>query len=103
LPHSENVKLLGLVALSAISFALFESYSEERLTNTELCVAKSRWSYWVNLRRGMLGFTAGWIVFASFNERGDLYARILLQPERARKGRGAELAGSVYFTVPCSG
>jgi peptidoglycan/LPS O-acetylase OafA/YrhL len=73
-PRSTHFKLLCLVALSAVSYALFMNYFDERLTNAELYVAKSQWSYWVNLLRGVFGFTAGWIVFASFEKRDELHA-----------------------------
>lgn len=73
-PRSENVTILYLAVLSAISFSMFMNYYDERLTNPEVYVAKSQWSYWVNLLRGVFGFTAGWVVFASFEKRDDLRA-----------------------------
>jgi peptidoglycan/LPS O-acetylase OafA/YrhL len=73
-PRSTPIKLLCLVVLSAVSYSLFMNYYDERLTNAELYVAKSQWSYWVNLLRGVFGFTAGWIVFASFEKRDGLHA-----------------------------
>nr|WP_256375311.1 acyltransferase [Bradyrhizobium sp. Ec3.3] len=73
-PRSTPIKLLCLIVLSAVSFRLFMDYYDERLTNPELYVAKSQWSYWLNLLRGVFGFTAGWIVFASFEKRDGLYA-----------------------------
>ena len=73
-PRSTPIELLCLVVLSAASYSLFMNYYDERLTNAELYVAKSHWSYWVNLLRGVFGFTAGWIVFASFDKRDRVYA-----------------------------
>jgi peptidoglycan/LPS O-acetylase OafA/YrhL len=73
-PRSGPIKLLCLVVLSAVSYRLFMNYYDERLTNPELYVAKSQWSYWLNLLRGVFGFTAGWIVFASYEKRDGLHA-----------------------------
>lgn len=61
--------MLCLVALSIVSYSLFLNWYDERLTNSELYGARP-WSYWVTL----CGFTAGWIVFASFEKHDNLCA-----------------------------
>ena len=73
-PGSASFRLLGLVVLSAASYTVFAKYYDERLTSPELYLARSQWSYCVNLLRGVLGFTAGWIAFASFEKRDGLHA-----------------------------
>jgi peptidoglycan/LPS O-acetylase OafA/YrhL len=72
-PRSENVNLLSVITLTAVSYALFVRFFDERLTNPELYVAKSQWSYWVNLVRGIAGFTTGWIAFSSFEQRDQIH------------------------------
>ncbi|WP_246767620.1 acyltransferase [Bradyrhizobium sp. CCBAU 53340] len=72
-PRSENVKLLCVIALTAVSYGLFVRFFDERLTNPELYVAESPWSYWVNLVRGIAGFTTGWIAFSSFEQRDEIH------------------------------
>lgn len=72
-PRSENFKLICFIGLSAVSYALFMNYFDERIINAEIYAAKSQWSYLVNVIRGVVGFTAGWIAFSSFEEKDDLY------------------------------
>lgn len=70
-PRSASNRLLCLVAFLAISFSsFFVAYADVRLID----VAKIQLSDWVSLLRGVLGFAAGWIVFASFESRDDLHA-----------------------------
>jgi len=71
--RSTPVRLLCIVVLSALSYSLFVRYFDSSLINPEVYVPKSQWSYWINLFRGVCGFTAGWIVFASFERRDGLY------------------------------
>ncbi len=53
--------------LAASPFLLFfVSYFDASLFNPELHDPRSQLSYWVNLGRGIFGFTAGWIAYASF-------------------------------------
>ena len=73
-PRLASVRLLGLVVLSAASYYLFVTFYDERLTNPELYIAKNAWSYWVNLLRGVFGFVAGWVTFASFEKQDGLCA-----------------------------
>ncbi len=56
----------------SISIDFVRSF-DERLTNPELYVAESPWSYWVNLVRGIAGFTTGWIAFSSFEQRDEIH------------------------------
>jgi peptidoglycan/LPS O-acetylase OafA/YrhL len=72
--RSPRIMLLCIVVLSAFSYLLFLRYFDGNLSNPAIYVPKSQWSYWVSLLRGVCGFTAGWIVFASFERRDDLYA-----------------------------
>lgn len=74
LSGSTPTRLLCIVVLSAFSYLLFTRYYDSSLNNPEVYVPKSQWSYWVGLLRGFCGFTAGWIVFASFQRRDWLYA-----------------------------
>lgn len=73
-PRSTPIRLLCLVLLSAASYSLFMHYFDEHINTPEIYVAKSQWSYWVNLLRSIFGFTAGWISFASFEKRDGLHA-----------------------------
>jgi peptidoglycan/LPS O-acetylase OafA/YrhL len=73
-PSSTLVRLLCMIMLSVASYSLFVNYFDANLFTTEIYVPKSQVSYWVNLFRGILGFTVGWIVFASFDKRDWLYA-----------------------------
>ena len=73
-PQSAPIRLSCMIVLQAISYYLFVSYFDPSLFNAELHVPKSQLSYWVNLCRGIFGFTAGWIVFASFDKRDGVYA-----------------------------
>jgi peptidoglycan/LPS O-acetylase OafA/YrhL len=71
-PRATSTKLLCLVVLSAVSYELFMNYFDPRFA--EFNVAKSQWSHWASLLRGVFGFTAGWIIFASFEKRDELHA-----------------------------
>jgi peptidoglycan/LPS O-acetylase OafA/YrhL len=73
-PSSTLVRLLCMIVLSAGSYCLFVNYFDANLFTAEIYVPTSQLSYWVNLFRGVFGFTAGWIVFASFEKRDWLYA-----------------------------
>ena len=73
-PQSAPIRLSCMIVLPALSYYLFVSYFDASLFDTELHVPRSQLSYWVNLCRGIFGFTAGWIVFASFEKRDGLYA-----------------------------
>jgi peptidoglycan/LPS O-acetylase OafA/YrhL len=73
-PRSDNAKLLCVVALAALSYSLFMGCYDDRITDAALLyTAKSHWAYWVNPLRGVLGFTAGWIAFASFEKQDGLH------------------------------
>ena len=71
-PRSENFKLICLVALSATSACLFVAFLDERITTVDGYIP-NQWSYWVNLLRSVIGFTAGWITAASYAKRDELY------------------------------
>jgi peptidoglycan/LPS O-acetylase OafA/YrhL len=72
--RSTPIRLLCIVCLSAFSYSVFVRYWDGNLSSPKIYVPKSQWSYWVNLLRGVCGFTAGWAVFASFEKRDGLYA-----------------------------
>lgn len=71
---SAPVRLLCLVVLSAASYTVFARYYDSNLINAEIYAPTSQWSYWVNMLRGVFGFTAGLIAFATFEKRDGLYA-----------------------------
>lgn len=73
-PRSAPIRLSCMIVLPAVSYYLFVNYFDPSLFNPELHIAKSQLSYWVNLCRGIFGFTAGWIVFASYEERDGIHA-----------------------------
>jgi peptidoglycan/LPS O-acetylase OafA/YrhL len=68
-PSSTLVRLLCMIVLSAASYCLFVNYFDANLFTAEIYVPRSQLSYWVNLFRGVFGFTVGWIIFASFQKR----------------------------------
>lgn len=68
-PRSTAARLICIIALSIVSYRLFMAYFDEHITSPELYTAKSQWSYWVSLIRGMCGFIAGWLAFASYEQR----------------------------------
>ncbi|MHC2427841.1 peptidoglycan/LPS O-acetylase OafA/YrhL [Bradyrhizobium elkanii] len=72
-PRSVAAKLLCIMGLSTAAHLMFTNYFDVRTLAVQLYVPESQWSYWVNLCRGGCGFTAGWIVFASFEKRDGLY------------------------------
>lgn len=72
-PQSAAIRLSCLILLPALSYYFFVSYFDATLFDAKLTVPRSPLSYWVNLARGIFGFTAGWIVFASFEKRDGLY------------------------------
>jgi len=74
LSWSTPFRLLCLVLLSAVSYTVFARHYDSNLINAEIYAPPSQWSYWVNLLRGILGFTAGWIAFASFERRDGLFS-----------------------------
>ena len=73
-PQSAPIRLSCMIALSAVSYYLFVSHFDPSLFIPELHVPRTELSYWVNLCRGVFGFTAGWIAFASFEKRDGVYA-----------------------------
>lgn len=70
---STSTRLLCIVVATSASFFLFTFFYDDRLVTPQLHVAKSPWSDWIALARGVLGFTAGWAAFASFQKRDGLY------------------------------
>lgn len=73
-PQSAPIRLACMILLQASSYYLFVSYFDPSLFNAELHAPGSQLSYWVNWCRGVFGFAAGWIVFASFEKRDPIYA-----------------------------
>ncbi|MGY3234492.1 MULTISPECIES: acyltransferase family protein [unclassified Bradyrhizobium] len=72
-PRSSRIRLSCMIVLPALSYYFFVSYFDASLFNPEVHFPRSQLSYWVNLYRGILGFTAGWVVFASFEQRDRIY------------------------------
>ncbi|MGY4478363.1 acyltransferase family protein [Bradyrhizobium sp. USDA 3364] len=73
-PQSAPIRLACMIVLQAGSYYLFVSYFDPSLFNAELHTPRSQLSYWVNFCRGVFGFTAGWIAFASFERRDRTHA-----------------------------
>ncbi|MCP1834201.1 peptidoglycan/LPS O-acetylase OafA/YrhL [Bradyrhizobium sp. USDA 4532] len=73
-PQSAAIRLACMIILTSISYYLFVKYFDPNLFNPELHFPASQLSYWVNLCRGICGFTVGWIVFASFEKRDGIYS-----------------------------
>ncbi|OKO78719.1 acyltransferase [Bradyrhizobium sp. NAS96.2] len=71
--RSAAMRLLCIVVLSATSYSIFVRYYDGNLGTAQIYHAKSQWSYWVALLRGVFGFTAGWVVFACYERRDGLY------------------------------
>ncbi|TWB89938.1 peptidoglycan/LPS O-acetylase OafA/YrhL [Bradyrhizobium macuxiense] len=71
--RSAAMRLLCIVVLSATSYSIFVRYYDGDLGTAQIYHAKSEWSYWVPLLRGVFGFTAGWVVFACYERRDGLY------------------------------
>jgi peptidoglycan/LPS O-acetylase OafA/YrhL len=72
-PSSTPRRLLCIVVLSAASYSMFVHFFDGNLSTPELYVPKNRWSYWVSLLRGISSFTAGWVMFTSFDKRDGLH------------------------------
>lgn len=73
-PRSTPNRLSCMIVLPSVSYYLFVNYFDPSLFNPVLHAPRSQLSYWVNLCRGIFGFTAGWIVYASFEKRDGIYA-----------------------------
>jgi peptidoglycan/LPS O-acetylase OafA/YrhL len=71
---STSTRLLCIVVTTAASFFLFTFFYDDRLVLPQIHVAESPWSDWIALARGVLGFTAGWAAYASFQQQDGLYA-----------------------------
>jgi peptidoglycan/LPS O-acetylase OafA/YrhL len=99
-PRSANRRLISLIALPTISYALFATCFDWQLTSAEIHVARSSGAYWLAAARAVTGFTAGWIAFASFAQRDAIFAFCTQRSGMIWLGFAAILLLSWFGVVP---